>query len=127
MHRRSLNRRFGQKVLDDVKFTTIREKPWPIGKPIMLFHWLGVPYRSKQEDLAVIEVEDVYEIHISNWGFGMIYSIGWVDDVEIWNTEGFDSKDEMNAWFSAVVKPGKTVTKYLMRFRRKAVEVVDSR
>ena len=38
--------------------TTIRDKPWPIGVPIMLYYWSGKPYRSKQVDIAPVIVRD---------------------------------------------------------------------
>lgn len=36
MIRRPLNSRFNQKVLDQIKVTTLRDKPWPVGVPIQL-------------------------------------------------------------------------------------------
>ena len=52
MTRRPLNERFANKVLAEIKHTTIRDKAWPMGKPIMLFRWSGKPYRSKQIEVA---------------------------------------------------------------------------
>jgi hypothetical protein len=34
-----LSPQFSDAVRNGVKTTTIRSKPWPIGRPIMLFNW----------------------------------------------------------------------------------------
>ena len=41
MLKRPINSRFRELVLRDEKTTTIRDKPWPVGVPIMLYSWTG--------------------------------------------------------------------------------------
>ena len=117
MIKRPLNERFSAAVLEGRKFTTIRETPWPIGVPIMLYHWSGVPYRSKQLDVATIEVEEVMKITVTH------HRDGWIDfsrdniyGIPIYQTEGFDDAGQMLEWFGGSVPKGKTVELSLMRF-----------
>ncbi len=117
MIRRPLNERFAEKVLAGIKTTTIRDKPWPVGKPIMLFRWSGKPYRSKQIDIAPVVVDFTQGIDITHAPGGMVYSSPIVAKRPLFGTEGFSSPKEMDDWFGPLVKPGKTVTKALMRFR----------
>jgi hypothetical protein len=118
MIKRPLNTRFSTAVLEGRKTTTIREKPWPVGVPIMLYNWSGAAYKSKQIDVAAVMVEGVHPIEISHdEKMGMRYSIYAVEKIALWSTEGFASRAEMDAWFRSVVKPGQTVVKTLMRFR----------
>lgn len=119
MTKRPLDRGFREKVLARIKITTIRDKPWPVGVPIMLYHWTGAPYRSKQEDFVPVVVVSVERIQITRTVLGMGY---WKDGTDeflegLWMTEGFDSQADMDAWFQRLVKCGETVTKHLMRFR----------
>jgi hypothetical protein len=119
MIRRPLNERFADAVLCGRKITTIRDNPWPIGKPIMLFRWSGKPYRSKQIDIAAVVVTGAISIDISLGDF--------TDHVEfpeiiglprpLWDCEGFNGPMDMNDWFLAKMKPRTTVTKSLMQFR----------
>ena len=118
MIKRPLNPRFSSAVLEGRKFTTIREKPWAVGVPIMLYNWSDAAYRSKQIDVAAVMVEGVYPIKISHdEKMGMRYSIHAVEQIALWSTEGFGSRAEMDEWFRPLVKPGQTVAKTLMRFR----------
>ncbi len=118
MIKRPLNPRFNQAVLEGRKFTTIRDTLWPIGKPIMLYNWSGRAYRSKQNDVAAVIVQGYWPIQINHRADG---TVGYIHGMEInqylYETEGFESRAEMDEWFRPLVKPGKTVTKYLMRFR----------
>ena len=118
MIRRPCNQGFHEPVLAEIKETTIRDKPWPIGVPIMLFYWLGKPYRSKQVNIAPVIVRDATSIDISrdaddNITFSEIMGLGR----PLWQTEGFNSRAELDAWFRKLVPQGQTVTKILMRFR----------
>ncbi|MEI6178310.1 MAG: hypothetical protein WCS43_15565 [Verrucomicrobiota bacterium] len=118
MIKRPLNPQFSSAVLECRKFTTIRDKPWPVGVPIMLYNWSGAAYRSKQIDVAAVMVEGVHPIEISHdETMGMRYSMHAVGQIALWSTEGFGSRAEMDAWFRPIVKPGQTVAKVLMRFR----------
>jgi len=54
MLKRPLNSRFREPLLRDEKTTTIRDKTWPVGVPIMLHNWSGAAYRSKQIDVAPV-------------------------------------------------------------------------
>lgn len=127
MIKRPLNSRFSDAVLKGRKTTTIRDNPWPVGVPIMLYNWSGAAYRSKQIDVAPIVVKSVELIHITRRFDGdMIYSYGPMRDGRIHETEGFESRAEMDEWFRALVKPGQTVTKALMRFRLANAELSHS-
>ncbi len=120
MIRRPLHKKFGEAVTQGRKITTIRDNPWPIGVPIMLYHWSGAPYRSPQIDVAAVIVEETTPIRIGrNEGEMMFFH----EERNIhrgkllWYCEGFLSRDEMDEWFRAKMKPGQWVDKALMRFR----------
>lgn len=118
MIKRPLNPRFNAAVLEGRKITTIRDKPWPVGVPIMLYNWSGAAYRSKQVDVAAIVVMGYWSIELAHAeGWGMRYAYGMESPRSLYETEGFESRDDMDEWFRAVVKPGQKVTKFLMRFR----------
>jgi len=118
MLKRPLDPRFADAVLAGRKFTTIREKPWPVGSPIMLYHWAGAAYRSKHVDVAPIIVQGFWSIYISHLADGsMRYVYGMEHAKPLHETEGFDSRAAMAAWFRPLVKSGQTVTRTLMRFR----------
>jgi hypothetical protein len=125
MLKRPLDPQFGPKVLAGIKRTTIRTKPWPIGVPIMLYHWTGVAYRSPQRDVAAVIVSLAAPISITHRPAGdLVYEVeapAWNKlslDVgtSLWKLEGFDSQDAMDTWFRPLVRPGQTVHKHLMRF-----------
>jgi hypothetical protein len=117
MLKRPLNSRFTLAVLDGRKFTTIRQKPWPVGSPIMLYNWSGAAYRSKQADVAPVIVKGVWPITIAQTENGeMRYDYGMAHGKPLWETEGFESREAMDEWFRAVVRPGQSVTRWLMRF-----------
>ena len=118
MIKRPLNSRFSNAVLEKRKITTIREKPWPVGVPIMLYNWSGAAYRSPQIDVGPVMVIGWWPITIAQTEAGeMRYAYGMDCGLAIHETEGFESRAAMDEWFRAVVKPGQTVTKHLMRFR----------
>jgi len=117
MIRRPLNPRFREHVLDGRKTTTIRDKAWPVGVPIMLYNWSAAAYRSKQIDVAPVIVKGFWTIWITHRDDGgMIYAYGRCHDTPLHSTEGFASRAEMDAWFRPLVKPGQTVQKTLMLF-----------
>lgn len=121
MIKRPLNSRFVEPVLADKKTTTIREKTWPVGIPILLYHWSGKAYRSKHHDVAVIVVKGFWTIRITHKLDGsMAYECGKESGPALFESEGFGSQSEMDEWFRPLVKPGRTVEKTLMRFRRSA-------
>lgn len=112
MIRRPLDPRFNEAVLEGRKCTTIRDHAWPIGVPIMFYNWRGLPYRSKQTDVAPIMVQDVWPMRIRHeLGGGMHYT-----RFHLWETEGFSSPEEMDAWFRPAILRGTQVRKHLMRF-----------
>ena len=119
MIKRPLDERFGDKVRQEIKITTIRDSQWPVGKPIMLYHWEGKPYRSKHKDVTAIVVLGFWSIDITRHQLDdeMEYRHGMENEREIWETEGFDSQEAMDDWFRPLVKPGATIYKSLMRFR----------
>lgn len=121
MIRRSLNSRFSQAVLEGRKITTIRDSFWPCDVPIMLFKWSGKAYRSKQINVAAITVSAVLPIliHLRPDGV-MFYACDLSGARLLHETEGFESRAAMDAWFRPLLKPGQTATKFLMRFRLNA-------
>jgi len=118
MIKRPLNSRFSDKAKADIKITTIRDKAWPIGKPVMLYNWSDKAYRSKQIDVCAVEVLTTRPIIIRNTTEGMRYSVHAVAGRLLWSTEGFESGEDMDAWFSRIVAPGQSIEKQLMHFRR---------
>jgi hypothetical protein len=117
MIKRPLDPRFREDVLAGRKRTTIRDKAWPLGVPIMLYSWSGNPYRSKQYEVAPVVVGEVRSIKITHReDGGMLYAYGEPAKKPLYETEGFASREEMDAWFRPLVAPGKTVEKQLMCF-----------
>lgn len=117
MIKRPLDPRFSEAVKEGRKLTTIRENPWPVGKPIMLYNWSGKPYRSKHVDVSPVKVSGFWTIRITrNDDDSMSYECGMENAKPIHETEGFDSVEAMDAWFRPLVKPGQTIEKSLMRF-----------
>lgn len=133
MLKRPLHARFGPKVLAGIKRTTIRDTAWLLHKPIMLYHWTGKPYRSPQQDVAAVEVVFTCSISLCHArrcgtsalqvafnGNDLMDFHAKLDDTKnnwLWQLEGFDSRDAMDAWFLPLIKPGQTVHKHLMLFR----------
>jgi hypothetical protein len=118
MIKRPLNAQFSDKVKAEIKITTIRDKPWKIGVPIMLYNWSGAAYRSKQIDVASVKSLGFWPIVIVHQLDGkMLYGVGMENARPLWSCEGFDSQEDMDDWFRSVVKPGQTVFKHLMRFK----------
>jgi hypothetical protein len=118
MIKRPLNIRFSTPVREGQKFTTIRDNPWPVGKPIMLYNWSGAAYRSPQIDVAPVSVLGWWPIVIERQADGtMRYECGMENEKPLWECEGFLSQADMDEWFSAKMKRGEWLNKYLMRFR----------
>ncbi len=123
MIRRPLDVRFCDALLDGRKVTTIRDKAWPLGVPVMLYHWTGKPYRSKQVDVAAVKVEMHGPVHIFHRGNGdmeflyvpRIFCNG--RKLRLWEAEGFSSVEGLGEWFRPLVKRGDFATMRLMRFR----------
>ena len=117
MLKRPLNSRFCEAVRSGRKFTTIRDNPWPVGVPIMLYHWAGAAYRSRQNDVAAVKVRGYWPIQIHRLTDGtMRYIHGMENTKPLYETEGFSTSEELDEWFRPLVKPGQTITKTLMRF-----------
>jgi hypothetical protein len=119
MIKRPLNAMFQTAVKDGQKTTTIRAKPWPIGVPIMLYHWTGKAYRSPQQDVAAIVVSKVQPIIIEQFPSGQLvyhYPDILTHGTALWFTEGFNDGHEMDAWFRPLVKLGKPYHAHLMTF-----------
>lgn len=53
----------------------------------------------------------------------MVYICDPGNGIPLHESEGFESREEMDDWFRRLVKPGQTVTKALMRFRLAHVEL----
>jgi hypothetical protein len=115
--KRPLNARFRNPVLNGSKTSTIRNKPWPEGVRIMLYNWKGIAYRSPQIDVAPVIVREVRVIKITHRDDGgMIYAYGQPVERRLHETEGFATREEMDAWFRPLVRRGETVEKALMFF-----------
>ena len=118
MIRRPLNPRFNAAVLAGRKFTTIRDRVWPIGVPIMLYNWTGPAYRSKQIAVAEIKVLGYWPIQIHHIPYGTMRYIHGMENIKpLYETEGFATSDDLDDWFRPLVKPNQPARKYLMRFR----------
>lgn len=127
MIKRSLNSRFRAAVLADKKITTIRDKAWPVGVPIMLYNWSGAAYRSKQIDVATVVVKGFWTIRITHMPDGtMAYDCGKESGPALHESEGFASHAEMDEWFRPLLKPGQTIQKTLMLFRRFNAVITES-
>ncbi len=121
MIRRPLAEQFHQKVLDGIKVSTIRPNPWPVGTPIQLFRWEGLPYRSKHINGPAVIARSVNGIMIARDAAGAISYHLAGDDLrhaitDLYVIEGFDSQEKMDDWFRRLVKPGQTIQSYQMLF-----------
>ena len=116
MLKRPLNFRFNHAVLTGRKISTIRDNPWPYGKPIMLYNWSGKAYRSPQINIAPVQVVVSQPIEIHHLPDGTM-KYDYPCTFTLWECEGFDSQEDMDNWFRAKIKPGKSVNKTLIRFR----------
>lgn len=85
----------------------------------MLYNWSGAAYRSKQIDVAAVQVQGVLPITITHLPSGqMLYEYDVFREAgSIWFTEGFENGHDMDEWFRPLVKRGESITKHLMRFR----------
>lgn len=117
MIKRPLNSRFREQVLAGRKTTTIREKAWPVGVPIMLYNWSGAAYRSKQIDVAAIVVESHTALDVVQCRDGKMIYAQHEGAPPSHESEGFGSSEEMDEWFRELVPPGHSLRQTLMRFR----------
>lgn len=126
MIKRPLNERFTKAVLAGRKITTIRDKEWPVGVPIMLYNWSGKPYRSKQINVAAVKVIGFWTIEIAHRSDGiMLYACVMENKRPLYDTQGFGSREEMDDWFRAVVPVGHMVSKRLMLFSLSNAKLSD--
>jgi hypothetical protein len=121
MIKRPLAEQFHQMVLDGIKVSTIRPNPWPIGVPIQLFRWEGLPYRSKHVNGPAVIARSANRIMIASDAAGVIsYHLTDYDlchaITDLYVIEGFDSQEKMDDWFCRLVKPGQTIQSYQMLF-----------
>jgi hypothetical protein len=128
MIKRPLAEQFHQKVLDGIKVSTIRPNPWPVGIPIQLFRWEGLPYRSKHINGPAVIARNANRITIASDAAGVIsYHLTGYDLChenydfcheikDLYVIEGFDSQEKMDDWFRRLVKPGQTIQSYQMLF-----------
>jgi hypothetical protein len=126
MIRRPLNARFREAVLTGVKTTTIRPKPWPVGVPIMLYSWSGAPYRSKQDDVAVVIAQSAKPITMHRRGIELLIEVnGELMDTSYAGlicSEGFHDHAEFMEWFLPKLKRGESRKFALMTFAIRKVE-----
>jgi hypothetical protein len=93
----------------------------------MLYNWSGAAYRSKQVDVAAIEVEEVLEIVVTHdRDGGIVFSRDKIDGVPIHKTEGFADAGQMQEWFAKAVPKGSTADLSLMRFRLANAEPIHA-
>ena len=121
MIKRPLAEQFHQKVLDGIKVSTIRPNPWPVGIPIQLFRWEGLPYRSKHVNGPAVNARSADPITIASDATGVIsYHLTNYDlchpITDLYVIEGFDSQEKMDDWFRRLVKRGQTIQSYQMLF-----------
>jgi hypothetical protein len=121
MIKRPLAEQFHQKVWDLIKISTIRPNPWPVGVPIQLFRWEGLPYRSKHVNGPAVIARSANRIMIASDAAGAISYYLAGDDLrhaikDLYVIEGFDSQEDMDTWFRRLVKPGQTIQSYQMLF-----------
>lgn len=117
MIKRPLSPQFADLVTSGRKTTTIRKAAWPVHKPIMLYRWAGKAYRSKQVNVAIVEVVRVLPIKITHRAAGlMVFDCPYSLRRPLWVTEGFDSPESMDAWFRERIAPGEIVEMFLMGF-----------
>ena len=121
MIKRPLAEQFHQKVLDGIKVSTIRPNPWPVGIPIQLFRWEGLPYRSKHVNGPAVIARSANRITIASDAAGVIsYHLADCDLCheikDLYVIEGFDSQEKMDDWFRRLVKRGQTIQSYQMLF-----------
>ncbi len=118
MTKRPLDTGFRSAVVALIKIATMRKNPWPIGVPIMLYSWAGKPYRSKHDDLIPVIAESATKVKIQRVGDSIAYQVPeQLLPRPLWQCEGFDSQELMDAWFLKLVAPGKSIERYLMIFR----------
>jgi hypothetical protein len=123
MIKHPLSERFHKKVFDGIKISTIRPNPWPIGKPIQLFHWADKPYASKHVNGPVVIVCVVKPVEVRKCRTGFMHYIDLSQRLprylssNLYIYEGFDTQEDMDTWFCRLVKPGETIQQYQMLFR----------
>lgn len=84
----------------------------------MLYNWSAAPYRSPQIDVGPVIVTGWWPIFIERKADGtMRYEVGMENEKPLWECERFLNQADMDEWFSAKMRRGAAVNKYLMRFR----------
>lgn len=123
MIKRPLSPQFADLVTSGRKTTTIRKTAWPMDVPIMLYRWAGKAYRSKQVNVAIVEVVHLHLIRITHCADGvMVFASGLQLAKPLWWTEGFESPEALDAWFRERIARGASVQMTLMCF-----SVLDAR
>ena len=122
MIKRPLDKRFGAKVLAGVKRSTIRDKVWPMGVPIMLYSWPGRAYEKgvKHIDVAVVMVQHVEKVILFKVGDEVKYSTANGQELTkslLAEVEGFGSVEEMDAWFRPLVPAEGCEEKWMHTFK----------
>jgi hypothetical protein len=117
MIRRPLNSQFNDAVLSDIKITTIRKKPWPLGL-VMLYNWTGRPYWSPPINLCSVEVLRHSPIVIERKKDSITYAHDLELPRPLWHCEGFPNQQCMDDWFAKTIKVGKSVSMHIQLFKR---------
>jgi hypothetical protein len=120
MLKRPLDPQFNVAVWEGRKTTTIRDTPWPAHRPIMLYNWQAKPYASPHVDVCEINVTATHRIRITHTAGQMAYECATAPDQipRLQITEGFPTREAMDAWFRAHIREGAVAEKYLHTFHR---------
>ncbi len=104
MRVRMFKPQFAPLVLNGSKRQTIRPMPKripSIGEKESWRKWMDKPYRSKQQELAQVQIVNVQSIKIV--GYGMFILSGedctWNEAQDIARLDGFGSLHDMMTWF----------------------------
>jgi hypothetical protein len=118
MIKRPVDERFVAALERGVKTTTIQNKPWPVGVPIMLYAWSSKGDRSRR-DLVKVMVTEVCRMGIFRgldsdeirfFAFFQLHR-------PLFESEGYESHAELCDWFRKKIERGGSAQMMLMRFR----------
>ncbi len=121
MIRRPLHHQFAPAVLHGIKDHTIREKPWPLQTPTMLYSWTGKPYNSPQREICAIIVQQIIPVTIHRLSVSDRILVVPDDSTQtepedLWKREGFPTEDAFQHYFRQLIKPGREIERHLHHF-----------
>jgi hypothetical protein len=118
MIKRRINKQFAAALKRGGKTTTIRNEPWPVGVPIMLYAWSSKGDRSRR-DLVKVMVTEVCSIAICR-GLNdeiTLFVPNDPPDPPLFKGEGYQSHITLCDWFKKRIGRGSSSQMYLIRFR----------